>query len=391
MPLPESLAGGIRPLRIAVVCYPSLGGSGILASELAKALARRGHEVHVVSPEPPFRLQTPQSRQGVHLHEVHIPEHPLLREGPYGLALAGTLAHLADKVGLDVIHVHYALPHTPAAVLARSMTHQAVRVVTTLHGTDVTWAGRDPALRRTLAWSLGQSDAVTAVSHSLARQAHQVYGLQGIHRVPNFIDLGTWHPRPLRHLRHELAPNGEMVLLHASNFRPVKRSPETVNILARVLRERPAVLVFAGDGPEREACLERARQLGVLDHIKVLGRRNDLPMLLPAADVFLLPSEEESFGLSALEAMACGVPVVASRVGGLPEVIKDQVTGYLLPPEDVNGMAEAALTLSDSARHAAASHAAQSWARTRFSEAAVVPLYEAVYRTPEGSSEPSPR
>lgn len=368
-----------RGLRIAIVCYPSLGGSGIVASELARALTRRHHTVHVVSPEPPFRLRTPKSREGVHLHEVHIPGHPLLKEGPYGLALAGTLARLAEQDGLDVVHVHYALPHTPAAILAREMGPPGVRVVTTLHGTDVTWAGRDPALRRTLAWALGQSDGVTAVSHDLAERAKQVYGLRTVDRVPNFIDLATWHPRPLRRLRRELAPDGQVVLLHASNFRPVKRSVETVNILAEVRRTRPAELVLVGNGPDRDACLTRARALGVLPHVHVLGSRNDLPLIMPAADVFLLPSEDESFGLAALEAMACGVPVVASRVGGLPEVVADPIAGRLLPLHDTSGMAAAALELTEPELHAQVARSAAAWASDHFADEAVLPLYESVY------------
>lgn len=368
-----------RPLHVALVCHPTQGGSGVLATELARELGRRGSIAHVVSYQPPLRL--PRFPPNVFFHEVDLPSHPLLVHAPYEMALATKIVEVARYEGVEVVHVHYAVPHAFAAVTAAAMVAPApLRVVATLHGTDVTQLGDDETIAPALAWSLRKCDAVTAVSASLAAAARERFGLDHVRVIPNFVDPVSMRPHRDPALRASLAAPGDLVLLHASNFRPVKRIPDVVRVFAAVARARPAVLLMLGDGPEVAAAHRMARELGVADRVHFLGMHEDVAPLLSVADVFLLPSETESFGLAALEAMACEVPVVATCVGGLPEVIEHGRTGWLCPPGDIEGMAAACLRLADPATHATMASQARHRAVTAFGAARVVPRYEALYR-----------
>ncbi len=331
-------------MRIGIVCYASVGGSGVVATELATSLARRGHEVHVLSSEIPFRLR--DARGPVVVHAIETPAYPLFREPQYVLSLSTKIVNVARAHALDIIHAHYAVPHAAGAYLARQIlaSHGAAvpKVVTTLHGTDITLVGADPSYRETVAFCIEQSDGVTAVSESLRDDTYRHLRLTSpIVVVPNFLDCGRYTPMPDPALRARLCPPDryDSLLLHVSNFRPVKRLDAVVDVFRRVRAHRRAKIVLVGDGPERSRVEALAREAGLAEHLEILGELDDVRSLLSIADAFLLPSAQESFGLAALEAMACGVPVVASRVGGLPEVITDGLTGYLRDPDDHAGMA----------------------------------------------------
>ena len=372
------------PLRIGISCYPSSGGSGVVATELGHQLAARGHQVHFISHDVPFRLDL--TRPGIHFHPVEVPSYPLFTYPPYDLALASQMAAVAEEWRLDLLHVHYAIPHATAAYLARAMLgpERAPRVVTTLHGTDITLLGTHPSFQRIVEFSINQSDAVTVVSQHLRDATRAAFRVERpLEVIPNFVDPAVFHPGRRRDagLRRGLAEPGERLLLHISNFRPAKDAPAVIEIFARVCRQLPARLLLVGHGPDVDRCAHRARQLGIADRVRFLGEHTDVARLLAAADLFLLPSRQEAFGLAALEAMACGVPVVAARTGGLPEVVEHGRTGYLLPPGDVDGMARCALELlQDPERHAAFSRAAAEAAHRRFAAETVVPRYEALYR-----------
>jgi L-malate glycosyltransferase len=339
------------PMRIGVACYPSMGGSGIVATEIGLGLAQRGHEVHFVAYDVPARL--PPHPERVTFHRVEWQDYPLLNLCPYPLALATKLAEVSTAHRLDLLHVHYATPHATSAFLARQILgHRSPRVVTSLHGTDITHVGRDPALLPVTRLSLLHSDALVVPSEYLRQAAHVELSLPTevvIEVIPNFVDAARFQPAPRRPdvLRDVLGLPGAPppLLVHVSNFRPLKRVDDAVRVLAAVRRTAPAVLALVGDGPERPRAEALARELGVAAAVRFLGVQLDVRAVLQQADVFLLPSETEGFGLAALEALACGVPVVASRVGGLPEVVADGETGLLCPPGDVPGMAAAVLRL----------------------------------------------
>jgi N-acetyl-alpha-D-glucosaminyl L-malate synthase BshA len=308
--------------------------------------------------------------------------YPLLEHPPYALALAAKMAEVGSQVGLDVFHVHYAIPHAVSAFLARAMLGpQGPHIITTLHGTDITLVGNDPSLFPMTRFALEQSDGVTCVSRSLADTTRQVFGLdRPLQVIPNFVDTRQFSPDPHPTLREHLAPRGERILAHLSNFRPVKRVPDAVRLFARVRERLLARLVLIGDGQDRPECLHVARSLGVERDVLFLGKQDDVAALLAVADLFLLPSEQEAFGLAALEALSCGVPVIATAVGGLPEVVEDGSSGFLLPVGDAAGMADAALALlTDPARHRAFREAARARAVAQFDTALVVPRYEAYY------------
>jgi N-acetyl-alpha-D-glucosaminyl L-malate synthase BshA len=374
-----------RPLNVGIVCYASVGGSGVVATELATSLARRGHEVHVLSSEIPFRLR--QQAGPVVFHAVETPAYPLFREPQYVLSLSTKIVNVARAHALDIIHAHYAVPHAAGAYLARQIlaSHGAAvpKVVTTLHGTDITLVGGDPSYRETVAFCIEQSDGVTAVSESLRDDTYRHLRLTSpIVVVPNFLDCGRYAPQPSAALRAEACPPDryDSLLLHVSNFRPVKRLDAVIDVFRRVRERRRTRLLLVGDGPERPRVEALARELGLAEHVEIRGELDDVRGLLSVADVFLLPSAQESFGLAALEAMACGVPVVASRVGGLPEVITDGLTGFLRAPEDHAGMAEAVLDLlDDPSRRERIVHLARASVVDRFDEDRVVPMYEALY------------
>ena len=374
-------------MNIGLICYASVGGSGVVATELAKALAGRGHRVHLISTDTPFRLG--EFHVDLCFHQVHTPSYPLFREPQYVLSLANKVVQVARAFQLDIIHAHYAIPHATAALLSKQVLeasgHRPVpRVVTTLHGTDITLVGNDPSYSEIVAFSIEQADGATAVSESLrAATRTELDVRRDIAVIPNFLDCAVFHRVEARDLRRRYSrDDAAKIVIHVSNFRPVKRIDAVVGIFARISQRLPARLLLVGDGPELGTVYRLGRELGVLDLIDAVGAQEAIIPLLSAADVFLLPSAQESFGLAALEAMACEVPVVASRVGGLPEVIQHGVTGYLHLPEDLDGMAaSASAILADPALSRRIASAARASACERFCAERVVPMYEKYYES----------
>ena len=378
-------------MNIGIVCYASVGGSGIVATELGKALARRGHQVHFISTEMPFRFGEFQA--GLAFHQVVTPTYPLFREPQYLLSLANKIVQVAREFRLDIIHAHYAVPHATAAFLSRQVlasTGAAPRVVTTLHGTDITLVGNDPSYSQIVAFSIEQSDRVTAVSESLRAATCAELGVtRDIAVIPNFLDCSIHRRHVSPELRRRFGGGDPdvKIVTHVSNFRPVKRVEAVLAIFDRIRRAVPARLLLVGDGPELGTAYRVARELGISDLIDIVGAQEEVVPLLSVSDVFLLPSSQESFGLAALEAMACEVPVVASRVGGLPEVVEHGVSGFLHPPDALDDMAESAISLlTDKARHDRMGKAACARVRDQFCAERVVPMYEACYRELVGSS-----
>ncbi len=370
-------------MKIGITCYPTYGGSGAMATELGIALAARGHEIHFITYAQPFRL--PAFLPRVFFHEVDVGRYPLFEYPPYDLALAVRMHEVVRTAKLDVLHCHYAIPHATSAWIAREMLRETgddVAVVTTLHGTDITIVGQDPSYRAITKFSIEKSDRITAVSEHLQRETVNAFGCAGctVDVVHNFIDPQVYDRRRYPGALAGMVAAPGKVLMHISNFRAVKRTVDVIRIFAKVSAAIPATLVMVGDGPDRGMAQEEARVLGVADRVQFLGRIENVAPLLSSADLFLLPSEHESFGLSALEALACGVPVVASNAGGIPEVIQSGVTGALLPVGDIDGMAAAATRiLSDDTVWARMSVAAAADARLRFSESRVIGQYEATY------------
>lgn len=374
---------GAGPCGIGILCHPTYGGSGVVASELALALADRGHRVHLFSYAVPPRLA--RSSGSVEVHVAQGAPYPLFEAPPHDLAITSAILNVHEAEGLDVVHAHYALPHAMSAVLA-SHAASAVRpgppprVVTTLHGTDITLVGRQPSYRPLLRYALEASDAVTAVSEDLAKRSVESFyprpegAAPRVEVVPNFVDAEEFQPSGTP------TGSGPPCAIHVSNFRPVKRVPWLVEAFVEASAGTEARLVLVGDGPDRDQAVLAARELGAAERISFLGERDVLPGLFTGADLFLLASTEESFGLSALEAMACGVPVVAPRVGGIPEVVSDGVTGWLSDPEDraayISSLREA---LSDSGARAARGEAARAVAVERFSLDSIVGRYESLY------------
>jgi L-malate glycosyltransferase len=372
-------------MNIGIVCYASVGGSGVVASELARCLATRGHALHVISSDTPFRLRGPET--GVRFHRVETPGYPLFREPQYLLALANRLVDVSRAHELDIIHAHYAIPHAAAAFLAREIlaasgTTRVPRTITTLHGTDVTILGADPSYRETVAFCIDESDAVSAVSASLRDDTKRDMPVRSdIEVIPNFLDCGFHRRRGDPEFRARFCPPDEKLILHVSNLRPVKQIDAVVRVFAAIRERVPSRLAIVGEGPELGKAMQLLRDLHLRAHVELIGEAQDIVGLLSVSDLFLLPSLQESFGLAALEAMACGVPVVASRVGGLPEVVTDGVTGFLHPPGDLDAMAASGIALlSDSTLHARVSQAAVDDATRRFSADRIVPLYEELYR-----------
>jgi L-malate glycosyltransferase len=370
-------------MRIGITCYPTYGGSGAIATELGIELAKRGHEVHFITYAHPFRL--PHFLERVYFHEVEIASYPLFEHAPYDLALAAMMHEVTLREQLDLLHVHYAIPHATSAWIAREMLGSAapLKIITTLHGTDITLVGQERSFLEITRFSILKSDGLTAVSEFLRNETEKHFSVprERIEVVPNFVDpdLFDRERQPCR--RSALVEPGEKLVMHISNFRPVKRVTDIVRIFERLSREVPARLVLVGDGPDRSEALREAEQLGVGDRIRFLGKQDTVAELLACADLFLLPSASESFGLSALEAMAAGVPVIATDTGGLPEVVEHGVSGFLFPVGDVESMAAAAVEiLRDGDRWREMSSAARRESVTRFGVDRVVPLYEDYYR-----------
>lgn len=370
-------------MRIGISCYPTYGGSGAVATELGIELARRGHLVHFITYQQPFRL--PLFLPRVFFHEVEVGRYPLFEYPPYDLALAVRMHEVVRTHRLDLLHVHYAIPHATSAWIAREMLEDggsSVRVATTLHGTDITLVGQDPSFHAITKFSIERSDALTAVSEYLRRETFKAFGCTGcaVDVIHNFIDPEVYDRTKYPTTIRDQVPAGKKVLMHISNFRPVKRVRDVIRVFAHVARSMPSVLVMVGDGPERVTAEKEAEVLGVSDQTLFLGRLDAIAPLLAGADLFLLPTERESFGLSALEALACGVPVIGTRAGGLPEVVRDGVTGALRDVGDVEGMSAAAVDiLSSSDKWREMSEAAAADARTRFSQAEMVSKYEDFY------------
>lgn len=370
-------------MKIGITCYPTYGGSGAVATELGLGLARRGHEVHFISYAQPFRLT--KFIDGVYFHEVEVNRYPLFEYPPYSLALAVTMHEVTRREGLDLLHVHYAIPHATAGWIARDMLRDAgrdVKLVTTLHGTDITLVGQDPSYRSITRFSIEKSDRLTAVSGWLRDRTHRDFECDrcAIDVIPNFVDPEVYDREQYRG-RHRLARAGEKVVMHISNFRAVKRIPDLVRMFARIQREVPARLVLIGDGPERPRAEQLAAELGIAERVVFLGKLDSVADLLAHADLFLLPSEQEAFGLVALEAQASGVPVVGSSGTGLDEVVEDGVTGFLHPVGSVDEMARSAVALlADGSRWEAFSEAALRRAGEHFAIDRIIPRYEALYR-----------
>ena len=367
-------------MNIGITCYPTVGGSGAVAAELGKQLARRGHEVHFVSYRLPFRLG--DFRENLSYHEVDVVSYSLFEYPPHDLALAAKMAEVARENKLDLFHVHYAIPHAITGILAQQMLGASPpKLVTTLHGTDITLVGQDRTFFEITKFGIERSDGVTAVSEFLKKMTADEFQItKPIQVISNFVDISAFSRTRGYRDRATFAPQGEKILLHVSNFRPVKRPLDVVRIFERVLREVPAVLLMVGEGPERASAQALARRLGLADRVRFLGRQDRIEELTGIADVFLLPSELESFGLSALEAMACGVPVVGSDAGGLPEVVKHTETGFLLPVGDIEGMAARAIEILKDEQHwQALSAAARGRAAALFGAERVVGEYERYY------------
>jgi L-malate glycosyltransferase len=369
-------------MRIGIVCYPTFGGSGVLATELGKALADKNHQVHFITYQQPVRLN--EFNANIFYHEVRVPTYPLFDYPPYETALASTMVDVILNNHLDLLHVHYAIPHASAAYMAKQIvfktTGKKIPVITTLHGTDITLVGRDKTYAPVVTFSINESDAITAVSNNLREETFKSFKIEKeIEVIHNFVDVSRFRKKGIDAFRRVIAPNGERILMHASNFRKVKRIDDVVRIFGNVVKKVPSKLLFVGDGPERPAAESLARDLGICDDIRFVGKQEQMEDILAIADLFLLTSEYESFGLAALEAMAAGVPVISSNAGGLPEINIEGETGYLSAVGDVDAMSKHAIDLlsNESLLNRFKENAKQQ--SDRFDIQNIVPIYEALY------------
>jgi L-malate glycosyltransferase len=368
-------------MRIGIVCYPTFGGSGVLATELGKALADKGHQVHFITYQQPVRLS--EFNANIFYHEVRVPQYPLFDYPPYETALSSTMVDVIVNNNIDLLHVHYAIPHASAAYLAKKILEKQgkiIPVITTLHGTDITLVGRDKTFAPVVTFSINESDAITAVSQNLAEETYRHFKIEKeIKVIQNFVDVKRFRKKPIDAFRRVIAPHNEKVVLHASNFRKLKRVTDVVRIFAEINKKVPSKLLFVGDGPERPAAEELARELGIYDETRFVGRQEQIEEVLAISDLFILPSDYESFGLAALEAMAAGVPVISSNAGGLPEVNIEGETGYLADVGDVATMSQRAIELlSDENKLQKFKTRAAAHARL-FDIETIVPRYEALY------------
>ena len=373
-------------MNIAIVCYPTFGGSGVVATELGLALARKGHQVHFITYSYPVRLDFLE--MNIHFHEVHVEEYPLFHYQPYELALSSKMAYVIKTYHIDILHVHYAIPHAYAGYMAKQMLKREgieVPMVTTLHGTDITLVGNHPTYKEAVTFSINESDIVTSVSESLKQDTLRLFRIdKDIKVIPNFTNIKkSKETSPCK--RTVMAKPEELIVTHISNFRKVKRIDDVVRIFYGIQQKLRAKLIMVGDGPEREIADQLCKDLGIKSKVLFLGNTSDIDRILCFTDLFLLPSASESFGLSALEAMAAGVPVVSSNTGGLPEVNEEGVSGYLCPIGDVKAMAEKAIyILEDKTRLAQFKQNARKVAE-RFDEDKIVPMYEALYYSAIGN------
>lgn len=369
-------------MRIGIVCYPTFGGSGVLATELGKALADEGHQVHFITYQQPVRLNV--FNANIFYHEVRVPTYPLFDYPPYEVALASTMVDVIMNHDLDLLHVHYAIPHASAAYMAKQIVKQKngrnVPVITTLHGTDITLVGKDKTYEPVVTFSINESDAITAVSENLKNETYKSFAIhKEIEVIHNFVDVERFNKKPIDAFRKVIAPAGEKILVHASNFRKVKRVNDVVKVFADVCKEMPAKLLMVGDGPERPATEELARALDVDEHVRFLGKQEQMEDILAVSDVFLLPSEYESFGLAALEAMAAKDVVISSNAGGLSEINIQNETGFMADVGDIKSMSEFAISLlQDEAKLAYMKEAAYKQA-CRFDIKNIIPIYEKLY------------
>jgi L-malate glycosyltransferase len=367
-------------MKIGITCYPTYGGSGVVATELGIELAARGHEIHFISYAMPIRLS--EAHERIYFHEVEVTSYPLFDHPPYTLALATRMYEVAEEASLDLLHVHYAIPHSVSALLARMMSQRKrLPFITTLHGTDITLVGNDRSYLPITRFSIEESDGVTAISNYLRDRTIRDFDIRRpIEVIPNFVNCDLYMRCPDQSARERWAKNGEPILMHLSNFRPVKRITDVVEIFAQVRAKIPAKLVMMGDGPDRGSAEFLVRKKGLSKDVFFLGKQDRVQEKLGLADLFLLPSEEESFGLAALEAMACEVPVIATNVGGLPEVVTPGVDGYLIPPHDIDAGAKYALEiLTRPDRGRAMGKQARINARSKYCSNDVIPQYEAYY------------
>lgn len=367
-------------MKIGIVCYPTFGGSGVLATELGMALSEKGHEVHFITYQQPVRLHF---HPNVYYHEVSVPSYPLFDFLPYETVLTGTLVDVILNNNLDVLHVHYAIPHASAAYLAMQILKKQGRdipFITTLHGTDITLVGRDPKYMPVVNFSMNESSAITAVSENLRQETYQFFDIQkDIRVITNFVDTQRFQHSDKTHFKKMLAPEGERILAHVSNFRKVKRVEDVIKVFAQVRKQMPAKLLMIGDGPERPNAEELCRHLDICQDVRFLGKQEQVDEILSITDLFMLPSEYESFGLAALEAMACGVPVISTNTGGLPEINVPGETGFLANVGDIDAMTEGALRiLRDESVLASFKENALSHSR-QFDRENIVPIYEQLY------------
>jgi len=368
-------------MNIGIVCYPTYGGSGVVATELGKSLAHRGHTIHFITYNRPIRLDL--FSENIFYHEVRTPDYPLFEFSPYESALAGTMVGVAQFHKIDLFHVHYAIPHAAVAFMARSILKEMgihVPVVTTLHGTDITLVGKNRSFESVVKFSIEQSDGVTTVSEFMRQETVDRFQIKRpIDVIHNFVDMNRFSRQNKDHFRKMVTSKGEKIVVHTSNFRRVKRIGDVLAAFALIRKEIPAKLLMVGDGPDRRAAEDRARELGLQDDILFLGNQNAVEELYSIGDLFMIPSESEAFGLSALEALACGVPVSSSNAGGLTEVVIDGVTGYASAVGDVEDMARNALSLlTDDVKWQQFSENARIHA-ANFTQEAIIPRYEAVY------------
>lgn len=371
----------VQQIKIGIVCYPTFGGSGVVATELGKALAQEGHKVHFITYSQPPRLDL--FNENLFYHEVDFRSYPLFEFPPYELALASKMVSVVKNERLDLLHVHYAIPHASAAYMAKQILQSQgiiIPVVTTLHGTDITLVGKDPSYEPVVTFSINQSDGVTAVSADLKKETYEYFPIvNDIEVIPNFIDLEKFKKQKKDHFKKAICPHGEMLVVHTSNFRKVKRIPDVIHVFANIRKEIPAKLLMIGDGPERSHAEKMCRELGIYDDVRFLGKLDAVEEVLSVADLFLMPSEKESFGLAALEAMACEVPVISSNTGGLPELNIDGQTGFMSPVGDVEDMTQKALLILDKNNLPRFKENALKRAQ-EFDITRILPLYENYYQ-----------